>query len=106
MLSGIIGKRVKFPCGTAAVMEEFEVHRCHCAIQHGKVRTSSVDARAGRPALLFEYCPGCWKNHHWPWGRARAADGRNVCAVKLMYTVFWMCFVFVRAFSLSFFRRW
>ena len=61
-----------------------------------------MDARAGRPALLFEYCPGRWKNHHLPWGRARAADGRNVCAVKLMYTVFWMCFVFVRAFSLSF----
>ena len=30
MPAGIIGKRVKFPCGAAAVMAEFWFVRCHC----------------------------------------------------------------------------
>ncbi len=43
MLSGIIGKRVKFPCGTAAVMAEFRLFLMSLWIAMGRP-SRNVDA--------------------------------------------------------------
>ncbi len=66
-LAGIIGKRVKLPRGTAAVMAEFRFEKCHC----GKPWEDETEMMTPEPEDL-PFVPYCRK------GRNHGADGPNV----------------------------
>lgn len=100
MPAGRIGKQVQDLRGTAAVMAEFRFAQCHCAFGMGRLNRNE-DARAGRPALLFEYRLYGRAEPSAVGGGTRAADGRNVCAVKPWYTVFWRALFLCGSFLLS-----
>ena len=97
MPAGRIGKQVQDLRGTAAVMAEFRFK--YATVPCMGRRDRNDDARAGRPALLFESLPvppgrtavGTWRGPRG--GRTKRLRGKTMVHRVLA------CFVFVRAFD-------
>ena len=88
MLSGIIGKRVKFPCGTAAVRAERRLIKCHCGYTwEGKTKAMTPEPE-DLPSVLY-----CRK------GRNHGTDGPNVAMMDRRVSALWFMLTFLKLFE-------
>ena len=110
MPAGRIGKQVQDLRGTAAVMAEFR--SSYATVPCMGRQDRNADARAGRPALLFESLPVPPGGTAVGTGRGPRGGRTKRLRGKTMVHRVLACFVFVRAFfaflaeRVRFFLRW